>query len=290
MRWHGPFRQCRTRSPTRLKRHSRAKAINGIAGSVDQVLTQADGQTVTTTGGQGVVHTKGATVVTINEDLIQSFLHTLDDPNIAFILLVIGVLLIAIEFFHPTLLMGLVGALCLALSFYGSGSLPLNVLGVILVVLGVGMIVIEPNLPSHGILTVGGIVVFVVGAVAFYGSPGPYLPTSTVAWPVIVLMAAAAAAYGLLLVGTLMRMRSQPAPVGAGLVGLDKVVGLVGEVRADLAPVGTSIRRPRRVVGQSEGWQLALAGDEGAGGRPGGPDSDRREGGLAIHCRCCRRT
>jgi membrane-bound serine protease (ClpP class) len=206
---------------------------------VDQVLTQADGQTVTTTGGQVVVHTKGATVVTINEDLIQSFLHTLDDPNIAFILLVIGVLLIAIEFFHPTLLMGLVGALCLALSFYGSGSLPLNVLGVILVVLGVGMIVIEPNLPSHGILTVGGIVVFVVGAVAFYGSPGPYLPTSTVAWPVIVLMAAAAAAYGLLLVGTLMRMRSQPAPVGAGLVGLDKVVGLVGEVRADLAPVGT---------------------------------------------------
>ena len=216
-----------------------AKAINGIAGSVDQVLTQADGQTVTTTGGQVVVHTKGATVVTINEDLIQSFLHTLDDPNIAFILLVIGVLLIAIEFFHPTLLMGLVGALCLALSFSGSGSLPLNVLGVILVVLGVGMIVIEPNLPSHGILTVGGIVVFVVGAVAFYGSPGPYLPTSTVAWPVIVLMAAAAAAYGLLLVGTLMRMRSQPAPVGAGLVGLDKVVGLVGEVRADLAPVGT---------------------------------------------------
>ncbi len=216
-----------------------AKAINGIASSVDDVLAQADGQTVTTTAGQVVVHTKGASVVTINEDLIQSFLHTLDDPNIAFILLVIGVLLIAIEFFHPTLLMGLVGALCLALSFYGSGSLPLNVLGVILVVLGVGMIVIEPNLPSHGFLTVGGIVVFVVGAVAFYGSPGPYLPTSTVAWPVIVVMAAAAAAYGLLLVGTLMRMRHQPVPVGAGLVGLDKVVGLVGEVRAELAPVGT---------------------------------------------------
>ena len=135
--------------------------------------------------------------------------------------------------------MGLVGALCLALSFYGSGSLPLNVLGVILVVLGIGddrarAEPAQPRLPD-----VGGIVVFVVGAVAFYGSPGPYLPTSTVAWPIIVAMAAAAAAYGLLLVGTLMRMRHQAVPVGAGLVGLDKVVGLVGEVRAELAPVGT---------------------------------------------------
>ena len=213
--------------------------INGVADSMDAVLAQADGQTVTTTAGQVVVHTKGATTVTINEDVIQSFLHTLDDPNIAFILLVIGVLLVLIELFHPTLLMGLTGALCLALAFYGSGSLPLNVLGVFLVVLGIGMIVLEPNVPSHGLLTVGGIAVFVVGAVAFYGSPGPYLPASAVAWPIIVVMTALAAAYGLLLVGTLLRLRRQPVPVGAGLVGIDSVVGTVGQVQADLSPVGT---------------------------------------------------
>ncbi len=216
-----------------------AKAINGIAGSLDDVLAQADGAVVTTTGGPVVVHTKGATIVTVNEDLVQSFLHTLDDPNIAFILLVLGVLLVAVEFFHPTLLMGLAGALCLALSFYGSGSLPLNVLGVVLVVLGIGMIVLEPNLPSHGVLTIGGIFVFVVGAVAFYGSPGPFRPTVSVAWPIIGVTAAAAAAYGLILVGSLMRLRRQPLPVGAGLVGFEKVVGQVGEVRRELAPVGT---------------------------------------------------
>jgi membrane-bound serine protease (ClpP class) len=218
---------------------SALKMINGVADSMDAVLAQADGQTVTTTAGQVVVHTKGATTVTINEDVIQSFLHTLDDPNIAFILLVIGVLLVLIELFHPTLLMGLTGALCLALAFYGSGSLPLNVLGVFLVVLGIGMIVLEPNVPSHGLLTVGGIAVFVVGAVAFYGSPGPYLPASAVAWPIIVVMTALAAAYGLLLVGTLLRLRRQPVPVGAGLVGIDSVVGTVGQVQADLSPVGT---------------------------------------------------
>jgi membrane-bound serine protease (ClpP class) len=213
--------------------------INGVADSLDAVLAQADGQTVTTSAGQVVVHTAGATTLTINEDFIQSFLHTLDDPNIAFILLVLGVLLIGVEFFHPTFLVGLVGALCLALSFYGSGSLPLNVLGVVLVVLGIAMIVLEPNLPTHGVLTIGGVVVFVVGAVAFYGSPGPYLPGISVAWPIIGVMAAAAAAYGLLLVGFLLKMRRQPIPVGEGLVGVDGVIGSFGLVQADLSPVGT---------------------------------------------------
>jgi membrane-bound serine protease (ClpP class) len=216
-----------------------ANAINGEAETLDEVLNQADGQTVTTPAGSVVVHSKGASIVTINEDIVQSVLHTLDDPNIAFILLVIGVLLIGIEFFHPTLLMGMLGALCLALAFYGFGNLPLNVLGVVLVVLGIGMIVLEPNVPSHGILTVGGICVFVIGGVAFYGSPGPYLPAETVAWPIIGIMAAAAAAYGLLLVGSLMRLRHQPLPVGLGLVGMDKIVGQLGEVQADLSPLGT---------------------------------------------------
>ncbi len=216
-----------------------AHAINGVAGSLDDVLNQADGLTVSTGHGQVVLHTKGASIVTINEDLVQSFLHELDDPNIAFILLVLGVLCIGVEFFHPTLLMGLVGALLLALSFYGSGSLPLNVLGVVLVVLGIGMIVLEPNLPSHGVLVIGGIAVFVVGAVAFYGSPGPYLQPASVAWPIIGVMAAAAAAYGLLIVSTLLRLRRQPLPVGLGLVGTQPVIGLVGEVQADLSPTGT---------------------------------------------------
>ena len=216
------------------------KVIDGkVATSLDDVLNQANGLTVTTSAGPVKLNTAGATLVTINEDFVQSLLQTLDDPNIAFILLVIGVLFVAIEFFHPTLLMGLIGALCLALSFYGSGSLPLNVLGVVLVVMGIGMLILETAIPSHGLLTIGGIAAFVVGAVAFYGSPGPFLPSVAVAWPIIAVMTAAASAYGLLLVSALMRLRRQPVPVGAGLVGIDKVVGLVGTVQADLAPVGT---------------------------------------------------
>jgi membrane-bound serine protease (ClpP class) len=216
-----------------------AHAVNGIATSIDDVLSQADGQTVTTSAGSVVVHTKGATTVSIGEDPIQWFLHSLDDPNIAFILLVIGILCVLIEFFHPTLLMGLLGALSLALSFYGSGSLPLNILGVILVVLGIFMLVFESTVPSHGLLTVGGLASFLVGAVAFYGSPGPYLPGVTVAWPIIITMTVAAALYGLVLVRTLLQMRHLAVPAGSGMIGTIKVVGETGEVQADLVPTGT---------------------------------------------------
>jgi membrane-bound serine protease (ClpP class) len=216
-----------------------AGAINGTAETLDEVLSKADAQKVTTSAGEVVLDTKNASTVTVGESVFQWFLHTLDDPNIAFILLVIGVLLVAIEFFHPTLLMGISGALCLALAFYGSGSLPLNILGVVLVVLGIAMLVLEPSVPSHGLLTVGGIAVFVFGAVAFYGSPGPYLPSAAVAWPIIIITAGLATVYGVFLVGTLMQMRREPMPVGAGLVGIDGVVGLVGVVQRDLAPLGT---------------------------------------------------
>jgi membrane-bound serine protease (ClpP class) len=216
-----------------------AHGINGIAASLDEVLAQADGQVVTVNGAQVTVHTRGATIVTIGEDPIQAVLHGLDDPNIAFILLVIGILCLAIEFFHPTLLMGLIGALSLVLAFYGSGSLPLNYLGVALVALGLVMLILEPAVPSHGLLTLGGIASFIVGAVAFYGSPGPYLPAATVAWPIIVTMAGLAALYGLVFLSAILKLRSMPIPEGSGMVGTVNVVGQIGKVEAALDPVGT---------------------------------------------------
>jgi membrane-bound serine protease (ClpP class) len=132
------------------------------------------------------------------------------------------------------------------------------------------MIVLEPNVPSHGLLAIGGVVVFVIGAVAFYGSPGPYEPTVAVAWPIIGMMAAVAAAYGLLLIAFLMRMRRQPVPYGAGLVGIDSVVGTVGEVQADLAPTGTVYvgreawsARTRNGSEVSRGTKVRVLGQDG---------------------------
>jgi membrane-bound serine protease (ClpP class) len=250
-----------------------AHGIDGIATSLDEVIAQIDGQTVTTSAGPVVIHSKDAATVMIGEDPIQAFLHMLDDPNIAFILLVVGVLCILIEFFQPTLLMGLLGALSLALSFYGSGSLPLNLLGVVLVVIGIVMLVLEPAIPSHGLLTVGGIATFVVGAVAFYGSPGPYLPSVSVAWPIIAVMAGAAFAYGLVLVRTAIQIRRfVPAP-GSGMIGTVSVISEIGVVQADLAPLGTVY------VGR-ESWTARL--DDGGSAARGTQVRVLRQEGLTL--------
>jgi membrane-bound serine protease (ClpP class) len=230
-----------------------AKAIDGVAASLDDVLGQADGQVVTVNGEQITLQTSGATVVTIREDLIQAVLHGLHDPNVAFILLVLGILLIGLELFNPSIVSGLTGAVALALAFYGFWSLPLNVLGLILVAVGIAMLVAEPAVPSHGLLTVGGLACFVVGATALYGSPGPYLPSVAVALPIIAVMAATAGAYSLLLVKTLLDMRREPVPVGSGMVGTDEVVGLEGRVESDLAPTGT-------VYVAGESWSAKLEG------------------------------
>jgi len=230
-----------------------AKAIDGIAASLDDLLAQADGQVVTVNGEQVTLNTGGATVVTIREDLIQAVLHGLHDPNVAFILLVLGILLIGLELFNPSIVSGLTGAIALALAFYGFGSLPLNVLGLVLVGVGIAMLVAEPAVPSYGLLTLGGLVTFVVGAMALYGSPGPYQPAAAVAWPIIGIMAAATGAFSLLLVKTLLDMRREPIPVGSGMVGTDELVGLAGRVESDLAPTGT-------VYVARESWSARLEG------------------------------
>jgi membrane-bound serine protease (ClpP class) len=230
-----------------------AKAINGLAATLDEVLAQADGQVVTVDSVQVTLHTQGARVVTVDEGLIQKLLVTLHDPNVAFILLVFGILLVAMELFNPSIVGGIVGALLIVLAFYGFGSLPLNVLGLALVALGIAMFVAEPAVPSHGLLTVGGLIAFVIGALFFYGQPGPYLPAAEVALPIIAIMAGAATAFSMLLLRTLLQARRHAVPAGSGLVGTDEVVGMEGRVERDLSPEGTVY------VGR-ESWSARLAG------------------------------
>jgi len=96
-------------------------------------------------------------------------------------------------------------------------------------------------------------VCFIVGAVAFYGSPGPYLPKVSVAWPIILTSAGLASLYGLVFVRTVLQIRNRPIPVGTGMVGTVVLVGKVGEVRQDLSPVGS-------IYVAQEAWTAKLEG------------------------------
>ncbi len=214
-------------------------AVDGIADSLPAVLAFAEGRTVRVAGHEVTVHVAGATTLTLPMSPWQSALHLLSDADIAFILFVLGSFGLLFELWHPNFLTGIGGGIAVVLAFVGFGSLPLNVAGLLLVGLGIGLFMLEPSVPSHGALAIGGLACFVLGASALYTEPGPGLPTAQVDWPIIAVMAVAAAAFGLVVVRAALRLRRfAPVAIG-GITGAGRMTkGLLGEVRTDLSPQG----------------------------------------------------
>jgi membrane-bound serine protease (ClpP class) len=216
-----------------------AKAVDGIASSLDAVLAAAQGHQVTTRAGTVTLDLAGATVTDAPMNPVIGFLHLLTDPNIAFVLFVIGLAGLVLELVHPTIVAGIAGGLSLILAFIGFGSLPLNLAGLLLVAFGMFLFAIETQITSHGLLTVGGLVAFVMGASVLYTPPhgDPARPLVTVAVPVIVTAAIGMAGFAAGIAWAALRIRRMASP--AGTVGTPVPLGSAGVVQAPLAPLGT---------------------------------------------------
>jgi membrane-bound serine protease (ClpP class) len=216
-----------------------AGAVDGIAGSIEEVIAAANGRTVTVRGTEVTLDLNGATSRDAAMNPLQGFLHLLSDPNIAFVMFTIGVYGLIFELQNPNFVTGILGALALILAFIGFGSLPLNLAGLLLIGLGVVLFVLEAQVTSHGLLALGGIVSFALGASALYTQPGgdPTAPLVQVATPLIVVTTATTAILMGLITVAAVRTRHMPAP--AGSVGVRVPLGSAGVVQAPLAPNGT---------------------------------------------------
>jgi membrane-bound serine protease (ClpP class) len=217
-------------------------AVNGMATSLDDLRTKIDGQTVDLRGQRMTLALGGAPFVDLAMNPAQSLIHLLSDPNIAFILMTLGFYGLLFELQSPNWVTGIMGAIALILAFIGFGSLPLNVAGLLLIGLAVLLFVLETTVTSHGLLAVGGMVCFVLGAFTLYTAPGsPAAPDVSVALPVIAVMAALTAAYVGLVLLTVARVRRRTlAFAGAyGAGGTMSVpIGTGGVARTALAPRG----------------------------------------------------
>lgn len=212
------------------------KAVNGIAASLDEVLASATGQQVTIGGQSVTLALSGATVENSPMNPFQGFLHLLSDPNIAFILFTLGFYGLLFELVHPNFVTGIVGALTIILALIGFGSLPLNVAGLLLVALGVFLLVLEVHVTSHGLLTVGGVACFVLGASAFYTNAGdPLEPVVAVATPLLIVMTLTTAAFGGLIAWGALRSRR----IGSATSTVAVPVGATGIVGSRVAPRGS---------------------------------------------------
>ena len=227
--------------------------VDGLANSVDQAIAFANGRTVTVQGQQVTLQLAGAVTTEVSMNPLQGFLHLLSDPNIAFILFTLGFYGLIFELASPNFVTGTLGGISIILAFIGFGSLPLNIAGLLLIVLGVVLFVLELHVVSHGLLTVGAIVCFALGAAALYTQPGtPAGPDVSVALPVIVTMTVLTGSFMVLVTYT--AIRSRRSRTAEGLIGATISADTLGEVRRPLTPIGS-------VYAGGEEW-TARAADE----------------------------
>ncbi|HWP63615.1 MAG TPA: nodulation protein NfeD [Candidatus Binatia bacterium] len=213
-------------------------AVDGLAASLEEVRRLAEGRMVRFPDGEGTIRFGEAPFEELPMNPFQSLLHLLSDPNIAFVLFTVGFYGLLFELQNPNFVTGILGALAIILAFIGFGSLPLNVAGLLLIGLAIVLFVLEIQVASHGLLTVGGLVAFVLGASALYTAPGtPTAPDVSVALPLVLVMSTTTALFMALIVYAAVRTRrmtTQP-----GLVGAALPLGVVGQVRRPLTPIGS---------------------------------------------------
>jgi len=205
--------------------------VDLLAPSLDSLLVLLDGRNVALDGQSVTLQTAGATVHTIERWWGERILAALSNPNIAFLLLMLGFYGLLFELYTPGWgIPGTLGAIFLMLGFYGLSILPVNYVGLALLVLGLGMLVAEAFVPSFGLLTVGGVVCLILGGLMLVESPMGFPKVSAV---LVVPVALATALIVLFLLGNALRIQRRPARVGD-----ETLIGQQAVAREDFVPEG----------------------------------------------------
>jgi membrane-bound serine protease (ClpP class) len=149
------------------------KLIDLIASSPEDLLLQLDGRTITRfDGAKTVLALKNASITPFELSARQSFLARIVEPDVFFVLLMVGVLGLYTEFTHPGMIApGVIGGICAVLALYAMHILPVNFAGVLLILLALTLFILEAKFTSHGVLAIGGIISMMLGAMFLIRSP-----------------------------------------------------------------------------------------------------------------------
>ncbi len=210
-----------------------AKGLIDLVAKNDQEIIDAfDGRTISRfDGGSLLLGLEGEAVIEYPMSARQKFLLTISNPNLAYILLMIGLLGLYFEFAHPgAVLPGVLGGISLLLAIFAFQILPINYVGLLLILLSIGLFVLEVKVQSFGILAAGGVAAMVIGSMMLVNSPVPALrPSLRVILPV---------ALGLSLIFILMVVLVFKAHARKAFTGKEGLIGEVGVARTNLDPEG----------------------------------------------------
>lgn len=228
----------------------RLDVVDLVASSVSELLRRIDGRTVETAAGPRTLRTAGVPVRSLGMDPSERLLDLLSDPNLGLILMTIAIYGIIFELSNPgAILPGVIGAIALVLALASFAILQVNVAGLALIALSVVFFIADIKVPGHGVLTVGGVLAFLLGALLLTEHQAPFLRVSL---QLAVFIALLTGAFFLYAVGAGIRAQR-----GRARMGQETLVGTEGVARTDLAPEGTVHVAGEMWTAHSEDGQIA---------------------------------
>ena len=215
--------------------------IDLVAEDESDLLTKVDGMTVKVGSENKTLATKNASLYFKEKTVRSSILEILSNPQIAVILLMVGIYGLIFGFLSPgTYVPEMIGAICLILALYGLGLFEVNIFGVLLIILAIILFIAEALTPTFGILTTGGMVCLIIGALILPKEPFLFSPRS--GWfegflLTIIGVAAASAAFFFFAVGAVLKVRKRKAKVGG-----EELIGKVTKAESEITEEGGTVK------------------------------------------------
>jgi membrane-bound serine protease (ClpP class) len=209
----------------------RLKVIDLMADSVPELLSQLNGRTIEKNRSSITLETKDAEVVRIPSGWRFKILDAIANPNVAYILMMIGTLGIIVELYHPgAILPGVAGGICLFLAFFALQVLPVNYVGILLIILAIILFIVELKVPSYGLLSIGAIISLTLGSVMLFKTDETGMRVS---WTVIVPTVSVVSAFFIFALGLVAKAR-----LNKPRTGQEELMGEIGLAVTDIETEG----------------------------------------------------
>jgi len=211
----------------------KARVIDTIAITVQDLLEKIHGKEISLSSGKKVLDTKNAEVIDTEMNFKQKILGLLSDPNIAYILFMIGIYGIMFELYNPgAIFPGVIGGISLIIALYSLHTLPVNYAGLALIIFAVILFIAEIKVVSHGLLTIGGVISLFFGSIMLINTEST-LEVFKISWQVILVTVILTATFFIFAIGLgIKAQRRKPT------TGIEGIIGEIGETISNLEPEG----------------------------------------------------
>jgi membrane-bound serine protease (ClpP class) len=220
----------------------KAKVVDVVATDLPDLLKQIHGRRIKLANGEVILDTVNPNINKISPDWRSELLAVIGDPGIAYILMLLGIYGLIYELSNPGMgLPGVVGGICLLLAIFALQLMPINYVGLALIILGIALMVSEAFVPSFGALGLGGCVAFIIGSVMLIDTD---IPGYGISWMLILPVAVTTASFIFIIATMALRARERPVVTGS-----EEMLGAQGEIMEDMQNTGWA-----RIHG--EAWQV----------------------------------